>query len=167
MFWVNRSVSNQLRRRHRIQGNPWKWPIWGAYILGDCASSSAQHRPLTVQCCRNAHFTPSYNTLVKPSASSRAQNKSSNPVTLVRVLQNNRINRIYLHIYLSVTSLFLNLIFIDANGKEPACPCRRHKRCRFDPWVGKIPWRRVWQPTPVFLPGESHGQKEPGTGYSP
>ena len=30
---------------------------------------------------------------------------------------------------------------------------------RFDPWVGKIPWRRSWQPTPVFWPGESHGQK--------
>ena len=30
--------------------------------------------------------------------------------------------------------------------------CRRHKRCRFDPWVGKIPWRRKWQPTPVLLP---------------
>ena len=34
----------------------------------------------------------------------------------------------------------------------------RHKRWGFDPWVGKIPWRRAWQPTPVFLPGESHGQ---------
>ena len=43
-------------------------------------------------------------------------------------------------------------------GKHPACP-RRHKRCRFDPWVGKIPWRRAWQPTLVFLPGESHGQR--------
>ena len=41
----------------------------------------------------------------------------------------------------------------------PACQCRRHKRCRFDPWVGKIPWRTAWQPTPVFLPGESHGQR--------
>ena len=29
----------------------------------------------------------------------------------------------------------------------------------FDPWVGKIPWRRDWQPTPVFLPGESHGHR--------
>ena len=29
----------------------------------------------------------------------------------------------------------------------------------FDPWMGKIPWRRKWQPTPVFLPGESHGQR--------
>jgi len=36
----------------------------------------------------------------------------------------------------------------------------------FDPWVGKIPWRRIWQPTPVFLPGESHGQRSPA-GYSP
>ena len=32
-------------------------------------------------------------------------------------------------------------------------------RCGFHPWVGKIPWRRAWQPTPVFSPGESHGQR--------
>ena len=44
-------------------------------------------------------------------------------------------------------------------GKENACQCRRHKRCGFDPWVGTIPWRRAWQPTPVFLPGESHRQR--------
>ena len=43
-------------------------------------------------------------------------------------------------------------------SKEPACQCRRHKRCRFNPCVRKIPWRRKWQPTPVFLPGKSHGQ---------
>ena len=52
------------------------------------------------------------------------------------------------------------------NGKEPACQCRRHKRCQFDPWVRKIPWGRKWQPTPVFLPGESHGQRSL-VGYSP
>ena len=40
------------------------------------------------------------------------------------------------------------------------------KRYRFDPWVGKMPWRRAWQPTPVFLPGESHGQKSL-VGYGP
>jgi len=44
------------------------------------------------------------------------------------------------------------------SGKEPFCQCRRRKRHGFDPWVEEIPWRRVWQPTPVFLPGESHGQ---------
>ena len=46
-----------------------------------------------------------------------------------------------------------------ASGKEPACQYRSHKRRGFDPWVGKIPWRRTRQPTPVFLPGESHGQR--------
>ena len=40
------------------------------------------------------------------------------------------------------------------------------RRCWFSPWVGKIPWRRAWQPTPVFLPGESHGQRNL-SGYSP
>ena len=39
-------------------------------------------------------------------------------------------------------------------------------RHSFDPWVGKIPWRRAWQPTPVFLAGESHGQRSL-VGYSP
>ena len=43
-----------------------------------------------------------------------------------------------------------------SNGKEPSCQCRR---CRFSPWVRKILWRRKWQPTPVFLPGEPHGQR--------
>ena len=44
--------------------------------------------------------------------------------------------------------------------------CLQCRRCRFDPWVGKIPWRRKWQPTPVFLPGKSHGQRSL-EGYSP
>ena len=55
---------------------------------------------------------------------------------------------------------------IRARGKELACQCRRHKRCRFHLWFGKIPWRRAGQPTPVFLPGESHGQRSLA-GYSP
>ena len=42
----------------------------------------------------------------------------------------------------------------------------RTERCSFDLWVGKIPWRRKWQPTPVFLPGKSHGQRGL-VGYSP
>ena len=46
----------------------------------------------------------------------------------------------------------------DPSGKELTCQCRRLKRHSFNPWVGKIPWRRAWQPTPIFLPGESFGQ---------
>ena len=53
-----------------------------------------------------------------------------------------------------------------ASGKESACQCRRHKRCGFDPWVGMIPWRRKWHPTPVFLAEEYHGQRSLA-GYSP
>ena len=45
------------------------------------------------------------------------------------------------------------------SGKEPTYQFRRLKRHEFDPWVRKISWRRKWQPTPVFMPGESHGQK--------
>ena len=52
-----------------------------------------------------------------------------------------------------------------ASGKEPACQCRRHKKCGFDPWVRKIPRRRKWQPTPIFLLGKSHGQRSL-SGYS-
>ena len=53
-----------------------------------------------------------------------------------------------------------------AAGKEHACQSRRQKRCGFDFWVEKIPWRRKWQPTPAFLPVESHGQRSLA-GYSP
>ena len=49
------------------------------------------------------------------------------------------------------------------NGKnkqtKTACQCRRHRRRKFSPLLGKILWRRKWQPTPVFLPGKSHGQR--------
>ena len=53
-----------------------------------------------------------------------------------------------------------------ASGKEPAFPCRRHRRYRFGLWVGMIPWRRAWQSIPGFLPGESQG-KTNLEGYSP
>ena len=52
------------------------------------------------------------------------------------------------------------------SGRESACQCGRHRNPGFDPWVRKIPWRRKWWPIPVFLPGESHGQRSLA-GYSP
>ena len=53
-----------------------------------------------------------------------------------------------------------------ASGKESACQCGRCKRRGFNPWVGKIPRWRAWQPTPVFLPGIFHEQRSL-VGYSP
>ena len=65
--------------------------------------------------------------------------------------------------------LFMSLLTICGlpwwlSGKESACQCRR--QCRFDPWVRKIHWRKKWQPTPVFVPGKSRGQKSLAV-YSP
>ena len=53
-----------------------------------------------------------------------------------------------------------------ASGKKSTCQCRRHKRQGFNPWVGNVPRRRARQPTPVFLPGKSHGQRSLA-GYRP
>ena len=53
------------------------------------------------------------------------------------------------------------------SSKEYACSAGEMcRRCGFNSWVVKIPWRRKWQPTPVFLPGKSHGQRSL-VGYSP
>ena len=52
------------------------------------------------------------------------------------------------------------------SGKEPACQWGRPKKCKFNHRVRKMPWRRAWQPTLVFLTGESHGHRSL-VGYSP
>ena len=74
---------------------------------------------------------------------------------------------------LSIKNEIIIKTFYDMNdfpsgvsGKEPACQCRKHKRERFHSRARKIPWSRKWQPTPVTLPGESHGQRSL-VGYSP
>ena len=67
-----------------------------------------------------------------------------------------------LNIYPCVTYIGLPRWY---RGKEPTCQCRRGKRHTFGTWVGKIPWRRAWQPTSVFLPGKFHGQRSLA-GYS-
>ena len=62
--------------------------------------------------------------------------------------------------------LFLCLkLYIGINGASLAAQMVKSppemQETRFDPWVGKIPWRRKWKPTPVFLPGEFYGQYSP------
>ena len=58
-----------------------------------------------------------------------------------------------------VLPIFLDFFLYRSLVSESACQRRRCKRHGFDPWVGKIPWRKKWQPAPVFLPRKSHGQK--------
>ena len=52
------------------------------------------------------------------------------------------------------------------SSTEYSCQCRRCKKCEYNPWVRKIPWSRKWQPSPVFLPGKFHRQRNLA-GYSP
>ena len=58
---------------------------------------------------------------------------------------------IYIYIYICIYIGFPG----GASDKQSTCQCRRHKKLRFKPWVRKISWRRAWQSTPVFLPGNS------------
>ena len=75
---------------------------------------------------------------------------------------------IYLARWLGIwfTDLILNGLPRWHSDKESACQCRRCRRPRFNPWIGKIPCSRKWQPTPAYLPGKSHGQRSLA-GYSP
>ena len=78
-------------------------------------------------------------------------------------------NATFIHFLKCVCFLFHKVEWLDSkglsfpggtSGKEPICQCRKCRRPRFDPWIiRKIPWRREWQPTPVFLPEEYHGKR--------
>ena len=66
----------------------------------------------------------------------------------------------------TITQLNLSHMLDFPGGSDSKSIYLQCGKPRFDPWVGKIPWRRKWQPTPVFLPGKSHGQRSLA-GYSP
>ena len=66
----------------------------------------------------------------------------------------------------SVSSCQALHVLGGTRGKEHARQYRRHKRHPLDPWVGRVPWRRAWQPTPVVSPGKFHGQRSL-VSYSP
>ena len=70
----------------------------------------------------------------------------------------------FISMYFTYLTIFIFAKGISGgtSGKEPTCQCRKHKKQGFNPWVGKIPWWRKWQPTPVFLSGESPWTEEPG-----
>ena len=57
--------------------------------------------------------------------------------------------------------IFQVIVHIGFVGESILFICLQCRRLGFDPWVGKIPWRRAWQLTPVFLPGESPWREEP------
>ena len=77
----------------------------------------------------------------------------------VAIAFSNYINYIRFTYYIYIKILYVLGFPVGCSGKELTCQCRKCKRCRFDPWVRKMSWRRSCQPTPVFFPGESHRQK--------
>ena len=68
---------------------------------------------------------------------------------------------IYSNVYLLIKLLIYPSLpsFLVFPGGSDGTELAHNANSGFDPWVGKIPWRRAWQPTPVFLPGESQGQR--------
>ena len=85
------------------------------------------------------------------------------------------INKIILYMFFSYLFLFYFTLKVFCEifglprwlgGKESTCQCRSCKRLGLDPWVGKIPRRRKWQPAPGFLLGKFQGQRSLA-GYSP
>ena len=88
----------------------------------------------------------------------RCLNLCNNPCYQSELL---RVVVVFLFIYLSKKKTeylpCLGYPSCRCSGKESACQCRRFERHSFDPCIRKIPWKRQWQPTPVFLPREFHG----------
>ena len=91
-----------------------------------------------------------------------------NKRTIFKYLTGRHVERLWTHCFSSsgLRSSIARGLPRRRSGKERTCQCRKHQRLGFDPWVGNISWRREWQPTPVFLPGKSRGQRSLA-GYSP
>ena len=126
-----------------------------------------------MQCGRQFVHTPTSNCskeLFLQNFSCEMHKNLSTKNIHCRVIGHSPKTQINLHIHQCNNILIIHSASMGfpggTSGKEPVCQYRRHKRCSFSPWVGKIPWRRAWQPTPGFLPGEPHGQRSL-VGYSP
>ena len=119
-----------------------------------------QEKPLQWEACRpKLEKTPCSN--VDPAQPKQATIKRKTAMMVFKVVV------IGFFLFFTFYFVFYFVFPGGTRGKEHPCQCRRWKRHGLDPsWVGKIPWRRTWQPTPVFLPGESHGQRSLA-GYSP
>ena len=86
-------------------------------------------------------------------------------MTLVSKITPPRFARVLLHGFLNTVPIKITIVSVPTAIRSSLVAlqkvkiCLQCKRPRFNPWVRKIPWRREWQPTPVFLTGEFHGQK--------
>ena len=99
----------------------------------------------------------------------RHQGWASPSKGILSPLAHSRLQELSLHLVVlkSDVLIFTPGGFPDgSDGKKKKKKCLHCRRLQFNPWVKKIPWRREWKPTPVFLTGEFHGQKRLD-GYNP
>ena len=116
----------------------------------------------------------SFKRLLDPLDSRRAQNEALDHVLYKRLPKCSVCSKLtsYVTNVAQENAFYLQDLYINQrlprwlSGKESTCQCRRCKKHGFDPWVRMIPWRRKWQPTPVFFPVISHVQRSLA-GYSP
>ena len=111
--------------------------------------------------CHQSHSLPcwSYVSLgcIPDYAAQSFSYSSSTPLFSILLHSRSKQVAYILLFYLKPTHQGLHQVVLS--GKELPCQGRRCKKHRFNPCVGMIPWRRVWQPTLIFLPGKSHGQR--------
>ena len=145
-LWFGLSRPNAEREREGLSANP--------QLQGPCppASTATAQKPVWKQANFPAETVPL--THFKTGLW-----ESKNKDTVSSALDYGRIGNTKPHAIFRKQVFMLKGFPGGTSGKEPACQCRRCKRRGFDRWSGKLPWRRAWQPTPVFLPGESHGQR--------
>ena len=127
--------------------------------VGVQTSRDGQSHPREQPISQGYRHHPCSMGFIQPSAMRASAHLHITALTLAPVspLQSNwKLIKFWRYIQYQYVFFFF---FFGASGKEPICKCRRHKKTGFSPWGGKIPWRRAWQPTPLFLPGESHGQR--------
>ena len=114
------------------------------------------HVPLHIGCTHEGSIT---NTHQKSAHSNSLICKHTSFAYLSSLMHIDTHHGVPTHAYIyKFTSSYIYTMGFPAGsyGKESTCQYRRH---RLNPWVRKIPWRRRWQPTPVFLPGKSHGHR--------
>ena len=124
----------------------------GSYGVGHDRTTKQQQQTHWTGCFKLRHFIVykfGLNNLLR-SKKKKKKKKSHFPVVNLKLC----------------TEGLLNKPLITIIGFPRWHSGKEHKRCEFDPWIRKIPWRRKGQSTPVFLPGEFHGQRIL-VGYSP
>ena len=136
---------------------------WQLCVPGPCISESPErvsHSPQLTG--RSDGFTLSRNSpSYQPGGPLLFPTKQRSLCSMRKSLYQKKMGRRFFSLYTNTDQKFsgqyvLCLLSWWLSGKESSCQGRRRK---FDPWVRKIPWRRKWQPIPIFLPGKSHGQR--------